>query len=134
MAMLDNTHGQYVQAQGYSSATEADKLRTKVRYTLDRLEAKLEMPRGMTLHGTATNDRHGNVSLYVFLRDQYGAIHPAVSKDSNQVDYIKETVGGKWVRLSNSKGDWDFFYGAEWEARDIQKAIEEYRKEAGQQA
>lgn len=131
MTMLENVHGQYVIAEATSSPTAADKLRTKIKFILDRLEEEpeLNLPHGWSLHGTVTNDHHGNIGLYVFLRDKDGKVHSATGS-GNDVDYIKETVGGRWVRLNKdvrNRTIWESYYGLPWEAKQIQRAVEELK-------
>jgi hypothetical protein len=125
--MQENRHGQYVVREATSSATQAEKLRTRIRYVLDTLAEHVSLPHGTTLHGRLTNDHHGNLGLYVFLRDAEGTIHPGVAAKHNDVRYIPETVGGHWISMN--KGDGNINYS--WEARDLNLAIADYRTATG---
>lgn len=131
MTMMENRHNERVLTTVISNETSMDKLRTQYRYRLNQLADAVNLPYGMTLEGRITTDSFNNYSLYVFIRKDGETFRGAPSK-GNYVNYIDETVGGRWVRLNRQTGE--FFYGVEWEAREIKEALAEYleaQKEAG---
>jgi hypothetical protein len=106
-----------------SARTSTEVLENRVRIMLDQLAEHVALPYGMVLEGRVTIDRFSNSGLYVFLRVGLETF-PGLPKGSNPLPAPAAVEGGKWINLNRYHD-----FNPQWEARDINKAVAEYRLE-----
>lgn len=124
---MSNDFNERVVATVISHRTAQEQVENRVRYMLDQLTQRLNLPYGMVLEGKVTGDRHGNSSLYVFLRKGWDTF-PGRSGIGNEGPRIEEVKGGLWISLNRDD------FNPDWVSRELKIAIENYRKQEAEKA